>query len=239
MVYSTSKCPHCKNIVRKQTNPVKEIGNPFEKCPYCGQFYKNSYKEEWISKSPLKRFLFFISNGCLARAFVIPLILVGLCSAGGAVNPGLLAGFYFLGFISWLIAGYFIHKNSNESKIKESLKRTQDKSYLELLKNSGYKIYPIEDYVVKENTENKITLEKYVEEKENKLDLDIDKLIEDSNNGNNEASLTLGYSYLNGENGVEKNIDLAILLFKKAKEQGNIYAKNILKELENMNDNKQ
>ena len=123
MVYSTSRCPHCKNIVRKQTNPVKEIGNPFEKCPYCGQFYKNSYKEEWITKSPLKRFLFFISNGCLARAFVIPLILVGLCSAGGAVNPGLLAGFYFLGFISWLIAGYFIHKNSNESKIKESLKK--------------------------------------------------------------------------------------------------------------------
>ena len=144
MVYSTSRCPHCNNVVRKQQNPVKEIGNPFEKCPYCDQIYTNSYKEEWITKSPLKRFLFFIGNGCILRAFVIPAGLIGLlCSITAAINPGLLAGFYLISSISWLVAGYFIHKDLNKNKIKESLARTQDKNYLELLKNSGYKIYPI------------------------------------------------------------------------------------------------
>jgi len=144
MVYSTSRCPHCNNIVGKQTNPVNEIANPFEQCPYCGLIYRNTYKEEWITKSPLKRFLFFIGNGCLARAFIIPMVLVVIPIFGLVL--------YLIGFISWLVAGYFIHKSSNESQIKESLQRTQDENYLEILKKAGYKIYPVKDYT--NNEEN-------------------------------------------------------------------------------------
>lgn len=54
MVYSTSRCPKCGQIIRRQTNPVHKIGSPFERCRYCGSIYLNSYKEEWITKSPVK-----------------------------------------------------------------------------------------------------------------------------------------------------------------------------------------
>lgn len=234
MVYCTYRCPHCNNIVGKQTNPVDKIGNPFDLCPYCGQVYKSSNKEEWLTKSPFKRLWFFIGRGCFARAIVIPFFLVFGLGLSVGINSSLLQYIYFFSFISYLVAGYFVHKNLNELNIKESLERTQDKSYLDLLKRSGYKIYPIKDYIVKD-IGNTFT-EKNVEGQEIKLETDIGKLVEDSNNGDNEASLTLGYVYLHGENGVEKNKELAILLFKKAKEQGNEYADNILNELENVND---
>ena len=60
MVYSTSRCPKCGEIIKKQKNPSYEIGNPFEQCRHCGAIYLNNYKEEWITKSPLQRFFFFI-----------------------------------------------------------------------------------------------------------------------------------------------------------------------------------
>ena len=75
MIYSTTRCPHCKALVRSQTNPVFEIACPFEKCPSCNNIYKNTYKEEWITKSPIKRFFFFIGNGTWARALLLPLAI--------------------------------------------------------------------------------------------------------------------------------------------------------------------
>ena len=78
MIYSTSKCPSCGKIIRRQTNPVHKIGNPFEHCRHCGNIYINSYKEEWITKSPIKRFFFFLQIYVWARAFLMPLLLIGI-----------------------------------------------------------------------------------------------------------------------------------------------------------------
>ena len=49
MVYSTEKCPHCKNIVRSRRNPSLSIGNPFEKCNHCGKIYIDNYTKEWVT----------------------------------------------------------------------------------------------------------------------------------------------------------------------------------------------
>ena len=46
--------------------------------------------------------------------------------------------------IIWLIVGYFVHKKANQEDIDASLRRTDDASYLNLLKQAGYEIYPIE-----------------------------------------------------------------------------------------------
>ena len=76
MIYSTSRCPSCGQVIRKQTNPVNEIGIPFERCYHCGTVYRNSYKEEWITKSPIKRVFFFLQSYVWARAFMLPMLLV-------------------------------------------------------------------------------------------------------------------------------------------------------------------
>ena len=64
-----------------------------------------------------------------------------------------------------------MHKESNEPKIKESLKRTQDKNYLELLKAAGYKIYPIKDCTNNKEIEEKVAFEESIENQENNSDV--------------------------------------------------------------------
>ena len=140
MVYSTSRCPACKKIVGKETNPSYKIGNPFEKCPWCGKVYRNQFKEEWITKSPLKRFFFFLQIGVWARAFLIPFIALSVLGA----SPDTLWTLLPLASIWWIIGGYFFHKRRNKKHIEESLIRTQDAEYLKLLKASGYTIYPVD-----------------------------------------------------------------------------------------------
>ena len=45
---------------------------------------------------------------------------------------------------AWLIMGYFVHKNANKADIKDSLARTRDPEYVNLLVKAGYRIYPVE-----------------------------------------------------------------------------------------------
>lgn len=141
MIYSTSICPHCKNIISQKTNPVKEIANPFEKCPLCGEIYKNSYKEEWITKSPLKRFLFFIQGPVWARALIIPLLCCSLFLQ--SLETSVIWLIWLCGFFIWITLAWFFYRNKFQESIETSLERTKNKDYLELLVKSGYKIYPI------------------------------------------------------------------------------------------------
>lgn len=143
MVYSTTKCPYCGNTIRKQTNPVNTIGDPFERCHYCGKTYRNTYKEEWITKSPIRRFFFFLQSGVWARALAIPFLLVGgLCAIFEWDNSVFWAIWPFLA-LAWLICGYFLHKKWEQADISESLERTKNPEYVEILKQAGYKIYPL------------------------------------------------------------------------------------------------
>ena len=144
MVYSTSRCPKCGQVIKRQTNPVHEIGSPFERCRYCGSIYLNSYKEEWITKSPIKRFFFFLQSYVWARAFLMPVLLMVIPMVLGVdIDVDILKILWPIGSVAWLIAGYFVHKKTNQSDIEASIARTQDPSYVELLVKAGYKIYNI------------------------------------------------------------------------------------------------
>lgn len=151
MVYSTSKCPNCGKVIKRQTNPVKEIGYPFEQCRYCRSMYINSYKEEWITKSPISRFFFFLQIYVWARALIMPLLVFGVflyfdIELNIIIWPIL--------SVVWLIAGYFVHKNANRKDIEQSLSRTNNPEYIDRLKKAGYTIYPIKDSESKSNIKN-------------------------------------------------------------------------------------
>lgn len=144
MVYSTSRCPKCGQVIQRQTNPVHKIDSPFERCTYCGSIYLNSYKEEWITKSPIKRFFFFLQSYVWARAFFMPVLLMVIPMVLGVdIDFDILKILWPIGSVAWLIAGYFVHKKANQSDIEASIARTQDPSYVELLVKAGYKIYNI------------------------------------------------------------------------------------------------
>lgn len=145
MVYSTSRCPSCGQVIRRQTNPVKEIGIPFERCRYCGTTYRNSYKEEWITKSPIRRFFFFLQVGVWARAIMLPtLILFILIAAFDWYTAIVFVIWPFLS-LAWLIGGYFVHRKAEQEDIAASLERTKDPQYVNLLRQAGYSIYPAAD----------------------------------------------------------------------------------------------
>ena len=145
MTYVTTRCPSCGKVIRQQTNPVKEIGIPFERCRHCGITYRNSYKEEWITKSPIKRFFFFIQIGVWARAYIVPLLILIIPIAKFDLSREIALIVWPVLSLAWLIAGYFVHKKAERKNIEASLERTKDLEYLNLLQQAGYKIYPIED----------------------------------------------------------------------------------------------
>lgn len=144
MVYSTSRCPTCGKVVKQQRNPIQEIGCPFERCPYCGNVYLNSYKQEWCTKSPLKRLLFFIQGGDLAVAFfggAIPLIFCALFELSAFVICVFLWPVFS---VALLIIRYAKNKKESQQDIADSLARTRDNEYVNLLRKAGYTIYPVE-----------------------------------------------------------------------------------------------
>lgn len=143
MVYSTSRCPSCKQVIRRQTNPIKEIAVPFEKCRHCGTTYLNSYKEEWITKSPFSRFFFFLQAGVWARAFIVPVLVLIIPMSVFDLSADDIWVIWPILSLTWLIGGYFIHKKAEKGNIAASLERTKDSNYLNILKQAGYTIYPI------------------------------------------------------------------------------------------------
>lgn len=55
MIYSSQSCPYCKRVLKTEKDPSLEVGNPFEKCMYCGKVLINQYRKEWITIKPIKR----------------------------------------------------------------------------------------------------------------------------------------------------------------------------------------
>ncbi len=152
MVYSTSRCPSCGQVIRRQTNPVKEIGIPFERCRYCGTTYRNSYKEEWITKSPISRFFFFLQAGVWARAFMLPMLILIIPIAAFDWDTDIVFAVWPFLSLAWLIGGYFVHRKAEQEDIAASLERTKDPKYVNLLKQAGYSIYPISNAYPDTNT---------------------------------------------------------------------------------------
>ena len=141
MTYHTLKCPHCKNIVNRATGSPSYIGNPFRKCPWCGGIYVDSFTQEWATKSPFQRTKFLIDKP-LAGAFLSIIAIAGLLSMAEVhILVALIVGIVcaVLVFIGWT----FARKSSIQEIIDKSIERTKSVKYVELLKQAGFKIYPI------------------------------------------------------------------------------------------------
>lgn len=143
MEYVTVKCPYCGQILGQMVNPVKTVASPFEQCRYCEKIYVNYYKEEWITKSPLKRFFFFLQSGTWCRAIMLPMVVWGPLLGGFAGSVELMLAAWGVSFVLWLVIAYFLRKKAAEDSIVASIVRTQDEKYVQMLKNFGFKIYPI------------------------------------------------------------------------------------------------
>lgn len=139
MTYHTLKCPHCKNIVGRGTGSPSYIGNPFRKCPWCGGIYVDSFTREWVTKSPYKRKTFLFSKP-LSWAILSAFLIAGLFSQLN-VLAGLIAG--VLCAVLIFILSIFVRKCSIQEMIDESIERTKSAKYVALLKQTGFKIYPI------------------------------------------------------------------------------------------------
>ena len=149
-VHVTTKCPHCNGIYRyRESNPCFLIKSPFVSCQHCGEIFIDSYREEWITKSPLKRKLFFIGNGTWARALLLP-FFISVCIFGiffvgmlGIEEAAYLIPLGFIGTPIWLVWEASRAKKIFEKDIEESIARTKDPEYVKILKQAGYKIYPL------------------------------------------------------------------------------------------------
>lgn len=141
MTYHTLKCPHCKNIVNRTTGSPSYIGNPFRKCPWCGGNYVDSFTQEWATKSPFQRTKFLVDVP-LAGSFLSFIVIAGLLAvAKSHILVALIVGVVVAGliFVGWTS----FRKPSIQKMIAESIERTKSAAYVELLKQAGFKIYPI------------------------------------------------------------------------------------------------
>lgn len=141
MTYHTLKCPHCKNIVNRATGSPSYIGNPFRKCPWCGGIYVDSFAQEWATKSPFQRTKFLIDKP-LVGAFLSIIAIAGLLAMAEVyILVALIVG--IVGAVLIFIGWTFARKSSIQEMIDKSIERTKSAKYVELLKQAGFKIYPI------------------------------------------------------------------------------------------------
>ena len=145
--YRYLKCPHChKNLgMVKSTN---DLGNPFKQCPSCRGTYIDPNTSEWVTKSPFQRFMFFltipltIAVAVLAVGAVISIIISSFAGGNTAFIIGLCVS---LVIAIGLFVLLFIKRKSNQQEaIKKSLERTKSESYVNELKKTRLKFYPIE-----------------------------------------------------------------------------------------------
>ena len=141
MTYHTLKCPHCKNIVNRATGSPSYIGNPFRKCPWCGGVYVDSFTQEWATKSPFQRTKFLIDKP-LAGAFLSIIAIAGiLVMAKANILVALIVG--VVSAVLIFIGLMYARKSFIQEMIDNSIERTKSAKYVELLKQAGFKIYPI------------------------------------------------------------------------------------------------
>ena len=146
MIYVTTRCPHCSHPLRYQKgNPPHLIESPFVTCSCCGKVFIDSYRSEWITKSPSERKLFILGfgEGTIARALLLPLVLSALVF-GAEDIVYLIPIFGVIGIPLWWAFEVKLRKKSYKEDIEASIERTKNAEYVELLKSAGFKIYPFD-----------------------------------------------------------------------------------------------
>lgn len=142
MTYYTCKCPHCRNIVKRAKGRPDDIGNPMRRCPWCGGFYLDAFTEEWVMKSPWKRFKFFVTI-----PFVCAFLTFMTCMLLNFIDTCMFIVSLIIGAIFSIIAfvfSFFFRKEKIDEEIKKSLQRTKNAKYVKNLLMAGVKIYRIE-----------------------------------------------------------------------------------------------
>ena len=143
MRYYTLKCPHCHNVLDKGSGEIEEqIGNPFKRCPFCGRTYVDNNINEWITMSPFKRFSFIVSKP-ICLGILLFIVIAGMGSGLLNLNFEFATLLGVVVFFCTTILGSFLRKQNATEQIKKSLKRTESKKYVDLLKFAKFKIYPI------------------------------------------------------------------------------------------------
>ena len=174
MTYDNQFCPHCHKSIGRVTGRPDNIGNPLKICPHCGRIIVDKFTREWVNKSPLERFFFFVKFP-LTVAFISFIALAGILmliageSLGNVELIGIICGSFACAICLFIIL-YRKHKSDTKSIIAESLKRTQSARYVKLLQKAHLEIYPIKS--VKIGTIQDCTEELDDEEDENQEEIE-------------------------------------------------------------------
>jgi len=162
------RCPKCGFSCSDSQSIYSHdpIGIPFIKCPKCGEvIYAPMVHREWIQLSPINKIFAISSKSILPFiisfiiAFITSVSLKPLFSSMSGVAYGIvilltLAVGFILG--EYLTACIQIHSDSFKQVCIQSLNRTRNKEYLQLIKGAG-KIYSeeIPRFIIGANGVNK------------------------------------------------------------------------------------
>ena len=179
MKYITTKCRHCGYATRSHESgvPAVQIGQPIIKCPVCGNLIFDSIATEYEFMTDNEREKFSSENAegkaIAANLFFIILgaiMLIAFCASGesGGIFTGL-----FAGGLSIAMGIIQIKRNSNmvnekiiEQAVYESLKRTENKEYVEFLKNAYSDNKIKRAYSLYQNRKDFMEKYKYFEERD-------------------------------------------------------------------------
>ncbi len=152
--YISRSCPKCGYTVRKSIYGFLNdpLGSPFAQCPLCKSISKVSDHREWVQMSPFGKFISIVP-----RAFVFAIFYACVFIAlifrkfdafweASSLSDSAFGWILFgLSLIIFLISYYLIvitsvNRERYFSRIYESICRSRNPVYMELLKKQG-KIY--------------------------------------------------------------------------------------------------
>ena len=146
MVYTTTKCPHCGYRTRNRETGIQnvELGQTLACCPMCGkpiidpikteyEFMTEKEQQKWTTKSLANADIW---RGVVTLILGLILFVVGIFSkvAGGVVFALLGVGLVAMGIRRFVTVHKAEALNIGEQAIYESLLRTSNTEYVNLLK---------------------------------------------------------------------------------------------------------
>ena len=136
MIYVTKKCGKCNyKIVSRRSGYMPSIGNPFIKCPKCGEWQLDGEYKEYAMWKPIDYFKYFAYRvlgdvGLASISFFIVLLIGQKLNLGERVINYLCISIPFIIFIFLLKS---THSTFCKEKEESNKRLMEDKKYLDLL----------------------------------------------------------------------------------------------------------
>ena len=138
-LYSKSSCPKCNAVLDGWHRSYITIGNPFVKCTSCGIILRRGHVNEWEAMSTFEKIEYYITFYFQAvffygmGTFFLMLLFDTVFNTGIFVSDNNLTFFcIYSSIIVAIVALIFRHKKF-QNAIQESIKRTKDPNYRQLL----------------------------------------------------------------------------------------------------------